>query len=349
MEKKISGRARWFREPGNLDSIVLFSRITLNRNFSGYPFPHLMTEEERLELWETLSDGLLMSEKDLSDYHFLQLNKLSVKDRHILREEWLIPASAVEKKAAQGLIMSPGWDLTVTLNGVNHCRIQMIVPGFDLQACHTATLDMDEAIEDVADYAFSQDMGFLTTKVNTVGTGMVIAVAVHLPSITVKGEIANITEMLDRVSYKLKPALQNQGKAAGDIYIVKNTITTGVLETEIMDNMTRTIEDLIERERTAGKELMAEDRSAVEDRTRRALGLALYARKVEFSEAMDLASMIKLGEELEILDVKVDRFKSLPVVLSDHHSRRSTMQEANRGLDMNSYRAKALRKRIKKK
>ena len=71
------------------------------------------------------------------------------------------------------------------INEEDHLRIQMLRAGFQLKKAWTAINELDSALEERLDFAFSPDLGYLTACPTNLGTGMRASAMMHLPALVI--------------------------------------------------------------------------------------------------------------------------------------------------------------------
>src|SRR5438132_10075567 len=100
------------------------------------------------------------------------ITELSELERQILVERHLISRELSGAKGGAGVIISKDQTFSIMMNEEDHLRIQVLRSGFNLKKAWSAINDLDSALEDHLDFAFSPTLGYLTACPTNLGTGM---------------------------------------------------------------------------------------------------------------------------------------------------------------------------------
>ena len=89
-------------------------------------------------------------------------------------------------------------------------------------------------------------------------------------------------------------------------------------EEYILDEVQKTVLEIVNLEAHARKSLVSDDEVGVKDKSRRALGILSYCERISYTEFLQLASEVKLGVSLGFLDIKdITRLDDLISALRD--------------------------------
>ena len=316
IEDKIDNiTSKWMEGSGDEAEIVISSRIRLARNISGFPFPPLASDEQREKI---LSAGkkVLQEQKDqLSDMHLLDMSSLSAVYRQVLVEKHLISPLQARETLAGALILRDDEVISIMVNEEDHFRIQCLLPGLQLEKGWEEASRYDDYLEHVVDYAFHQDLGYLTACPTNVGTGLRASVMLYLPALVITGQINQILSAISQVGLAVRGIYGEGTEMTGGLCQVSNQITLGQSEEEIWQNLYSVIRHLINQERKARQHLLNKQRDKLADRAGRAYGILKHARLLSAEETMQFISDIRLGVDLGLLqDVPVGVLNELLVL-----------------------------------
>ena len=156
--------------------------------------------------------------------------------------------------------------------------------------------ELDDALTSSLDFAYDLKFGYLSSSLDEVGTGLRIACVLHLPGLTAAGKVLPLEQSVRRGHHAMTGAFGDIAGAPGYLYILSNRGTLGRSEEEIVYHLKSAIGEAVTQERSARALLTrAESLPALADRVGRALGIARGARVLEFQEALDLLSALRLG------------------------------------------------------
>jgi len=292
--------------------VVLSSRIRLARNVKDIPFPTVMTEEQGKKVIELARKAILGSNTILStQFTEYEMKKLTPLDRQALVEKHLIsPDLSQNIKTGYALIKDDN-TVSIMVNEEDHLRIQCILPGLKLDESWDMADKIDDLIEETIDYAYDEKIGYLTSCPTNVGTGIRASVMVHLPALTITGQISNILNSVSKIGMAVRGIYGEGTQALGDIYQISNQVTLGQSEKEIIENIEGVAKQIISSERRAREELYKKQRVKIEDRVGRAFGILSHAKVMSTKEYMTLMSDVRLGIVLGILSVDLDKLDRL--------------------------------------
>lgn len=296
----------WYLQNGKDSDVVISSRVRLARNLEEYPFPSKFSKQQASEILEKIKEitpsigyGLkFVSLSDLDD-----ITKVSLVEKHIISPEFV-----ASKNGA--ILINEEENICMMLNEEDHIRIQVFASGLDLENLKNLIIEIDEKLDGMLHYAVHEKYGYLTSCPTNVGTGMRASVMVHLPALTMTGNINKILNIVNSFGMNIRGIYGEGTQSQGDIYQISNNQTLGLTENDIIRNLKTITEKVIQQERMARKYL-AKNSIDLEDRVYRAYGTLSYATKLSSDECKKLLSYVKLGTDLgiikELTDTKVSK------------------------------------------
>lgn len=287
----------WYTESGNNSDVVLSSRIRLARNLKGIPFPSRETPEQQEKVIETLKNAV-----SNTGLKFVDLNSMKDYEKQALAECHLISPQMMDNSIKRGLLLSDDNSVCVLVNEEDHLRIQCMEAGFDIRKCFDAANKVDDAIEETSDYAFDSQFGYLTCCPTNLGTGMRASVMVHLPALTMSGNINSIIDSLSQLGMTVRGIFGEGSKATGNLYQISNQETLGEAEETIIERFEQIITEVIEKERELRKHIFDKDKFRLKDKLMRSFGILTNAVILTSSEAMTRLSDVRFAVELGIIE-----------------------------------------------
>jgi len=289
--------SRWMEGSGPEIDIVLSSRARVARNIKGHAFPCLASSEETAAVLEDIKVAINCGD-DFSGYSYRQMEKLSFLEKQALVEKHLLsPFMAGEIKHG-ALLLREDEAVSIMINEEDHLRIQAILPGLQLEEAWRETDRYDDYLESDLDYAFDEQLGYLTACPTNIGTGLRASVMMHLPALIMTGQIGRILGALSQVGLTVRGLYGEGSDITGNLVQVSNQVTIGQTEAEIINNLEGVIRQVIEQEGNARQALLDKKRANLADRAWRALGLLKYAQVMSSAEAIQLISDLRLGYDL---------------------------------------------------
>jgi len=280
---------------------VISSRIRIARNIADYPFPARLNPEGRKIVGDTVRNAV-----QSDDYNFINFAALSSLETDALAEKRIISPDFAKNKNERELIADIKNGVYVMINEEDHLRIQCIKPGFAINEAFAQADNFDNLTD--LNYAYSEDLGYLTQCPTNLGTGLRASVMMHLPALTLTRQIERIAADLPKLGLTIRGFYGEGSEVGGDLYQISNNITLGVSEEQTLEKIKSVAEKIIELERTTRSELYKNSREAVTDKIKRAYGTLRHAHLISSSEFLQLYSAVRLGVTYGIiknLDYKV--------------------------------------------
>lgn len=302
----------WMLEKGTSDDIVLSSRVRLARNLSQYAFPpHLSVELKHKILAEIKEkfDGKTFD--DSYEMHMFQMDDLSVLQKSILVEKHLI-SPLFMKNQGGGVLISANEQLCVMLHEEDHLRIQCMFTGIQIAQAYALANALDDWMEEKLDFAFHEKFGYLTSCATNVGTGLRCSAMLHLPGLVLTNQMELTVQTLGRLGFVVRGIYGEGSQALGHLFQLSNQVTLGKTEEEIVSELTRITEKLVEDERQARKYLLLHRNQEMQNRVSRSLGILKYATLMDAREAAGRLSDLLLGIDFGLIEgISVQQIRQL--------------------------------------
>ena len=287
----------WYKNFGNMGEIILSTRARLARNISGFPFPQRADKAAQEILLNTLKDGVLK----IPNTTFFDLSKMTRTEKTALAERHLISPVMTDDKIMRGLVLSGDERLSIMLLEEDHIRIQAMQEGLAISECLKSAMEADDIIEGTLDYAFSENLGYLTCCPTNVGTGLRLSVMAHLPGFTMSGRIEGLARSLSKMGIAVRGLFGEGSQGFGNIYQISNQITLGISEEESAQKLTEIVTEIISQEKALEQKIYSADKFRIEDTVLRAFGTLKYSKIMTSKEALSLLSHVRLGINLGII------------------------------------------------
>ncbi len=289
----------WYLQNGKDSDIVISSRVRLSRNLSGFNFLSScpIEKQEKIlnkikEILPSLGYGLkYISLEDLDD-----ITKLSLVEKRLISPEFVI-----NNKNKKAIIINEEENICFMLNEADHIKLQVFSSGQELENLMNLAIELDEKLGEIVDYAYNENFGYLTASPVNVGTGLKASVIVHLPALTLTGNLSKVLRIVNNLGMSIKGVYGEGTQNYGDLYQISNNQTIGITEKEIIANVKNITEKIIEQERTARKYLCKKE-IELKDLVYRAYGTLTNSFKINSDECRKLLSEVKMGVDLGILN-----------------------------------------------
>ena len=300
----------------NENNIVLSSTIKLSRNLKNVLFPNKLSpeaaREESKNIYEIISRNLDNEElklyeiwnKDSEEYHQYIQRNLDIKE-------------IVKNSDKASCAINTDETLRIILNKDNHIEMQCISSGLSLEEILTSSMDLDNKIEENFAYAYDEELGYLTSSLDNIGTGMNACVIMHLPALNMSDEINNISKKISNLGIKIASIYKDGNKAFGNMYEITNKTTIGLSEEEIVQNLKEAVLEILNKEKDLRIVMLNKCKDEIEDKAFRAEAILNAAKILEFKETIELLSDVRLGCELSLINLEKSKLNQVQVMVSD--------------------------------
>ena len=223
---------------------------------------------------------------------------LSELERQILVERHLISRELSGAKGGAGVIISKDQAFSVMMNEEDHLRIQVLRAGFNLKKAWSTINELDSALEEHLDFAFSPTLGYLTACPTNLGTGMRASAMMHLPALVISNQMEKVVRAVNQLGMVVRGLFGEGSDASGSIFQISNQTTLGESEEDIIKRLGSVLQSIVEHELNAREKLLEADAGKLLDKVGRAYGILQNSHVLSSSEAMNLLSLIRLGVDL---------------------------------------------------
>jgi protein arginine kinase len=300
---KLSGLAhnlgRWLDGSGPSSDVVLSTRVRLARNLKEVPFTHRAREEQLAMVYSSVVSAVRKTPALVSS-SALQMRELTPLDRQFLVERHLISHDLADNGRLRGLLLVPDESVSAMVNEEDHLRLQALASGFQLRSAWESVNAIDDELGQDLDYAFSEDLGYLTACPTNAGTGMRASVLIHLPSLVLTKQISRVLQGITQVGLAVRGFYGEGSQIMGNFFQISNQTTLGQSEKETIESLERVTKQIIEYEQRARDELLKDARVQIEDKIWRAFGALKHSRVISSSEVVNLSSAVRFGVALQI-------------------------------------------------
>ena len=287
------------RRHGPHDRIVMSSRVRLARNLKGAAFPGWAKKPERMKVLEIIRPAV-ESLPEMKDSFSEAMDNLAALDKQILVERHLISREHAAKNTGSGVVLNREETFCVMINEEDHLRMQALRPGLQLRQAWNAIDQLDSELEKKLDYAFSNELGYLTACPTNLGTGIRVSAMLHLPGLVLSEQINPIIQSVNKLGLAVRGLYGEGTEALGNVFQVSNQMTLGESETVIVERLEKVLGQIIEHEENGRQTLLEKKPKVVFNHIGRAYGILANAHSISSKETMNLLSLLRLGVDMEL-------------------------------------------------
>ena len=293
--------AAWLSSAGKESLVVLSTRVRLARNIAGCNFPESADIETKKRVISYVDSVVTRSQK-MSDGLYLKAPDIDSLDKDFLVERHLISPHFLNGEFNKALFISKDEQVSIMINEEDHLRVQALEAGLNPRAAFERAMQYKNEIGKYLEYNYDPDFGYLTSCPTNAGTGMRTSVLIHLPGLVLTREIEKVISHISHSGLIVRGFYGEGSDVLGNLFQISNQTTLGVTEEEILQQIERVTNEIIEKEASARKRLIEETSEIIEDKIWRAYGILKNARVLTSEEVMNLLSAVRLGHATKMLN-----------------------------------------------
>jgi protein arginine kinase len=320
LDDLLNHTSEWLKGTGPHSDIVISSRIRLARNLDKFAFPHWANKKQSEEALKTIEEVIPRVDY-LKRTTVFRLAELDSIDKQFLVERHLMSLEHAQKTDNKAVAVDDEEIVAIMINEEDHLRMQVIQSGFNLFEARNIINKIDDSLSKELSFAFSEDLGYLTACPTNTGTGMRGSVMLHLPSLVMARQIDRVLSAISKLSFTTRGLYGEGTQASGNFFQISNQVSLGHSEDEVIESINSIIRQIIQQENQAREIMLSRNnRSMLEDRISRSLGILKSAHIISSQETIELLSLVRLGCDLGMVkDINRSRINELFIIIQPAH------------------------------
>ncbi len=288
-----TGRS-WLEQSAPCSNVVMTSRARLARNLMNHPFAPHAGDEVLADICAEI-DAAFRRGTLLKDFIRVDLGEATQTERIYLKELRLISRELERGGEYRLVFVRPDLKASIMVNEEDHLRIQCIEPGLQINRVQERLNELEEELAGLLNFAYHQELGYLTACPTNVGTGLRVSTMMHLPGLALRRDVQNALKPLPSYGLTMRGFYGENSENLGDYFQISNEVTLGKTVWEIEENLAEMVSQIMDREVEARSLLRRDGGMTIQDAMWRSYGTLTHSRKMDSSEAMKLLSRIRLG------------------------------------------------------
>lgn len=279
---------------------VASSRIRLARNLNGYPFPARLSNRQAKEIIRSVSAAI----NKVDEFHLYYMDQISEDDALNLVENRLVSPALLNTPSRSAALINEKRDVSIMINEEDHLREQCMSKGMSLRPAYALMSSKDSLIARSIQFAYDEQLGYLTACPTNLGTGLRASVMMFLPALELGGVMPDVIKSVTRLGLTVRGAYGEGTQAKGYNYQVSNEVTLGVNEETIISQVEAVVSKIIEMEATERRRLKnCAGALVLRDKCLRAYGVLTNCALMSNSELDVLCADLKLAACLGFLKI----------------------------------------------
>ena len=281
----------WYERPGKDTDVVLSSKVTIVRNIKGFSFPSKMSDADRENAM-----GMIRQAGGNMGFNFIRCDEMDDTAKEDVFDQYYCKYNFLNSEQKTAFLLGKKEGLGVLLGDKEHISIVSFISGDDVVSAYKSAEEVAEKFEKEMEIAYSDKLGFLTSDIRYVGTGLSISFLVSLPGIEkTAGALAILSKRAEKYDWQIRPILQSDGNKEAGMFEIKSIATLGVSESDMVSRAQKVIADAVKLERSCRTNIYKKKTLIVEDQFYRSYALLRYARKIEATEVLNLLGWLRFG------------------------------------------------------
>lgn len=216
-------RFSWLEQEGAEREIAVSTRARLARNLALFPFPHRATDAERQRVAQLVREAAKIGE--LVRLKPVELADLDENDRLALVAAQRISPLMADGATGRWALLSDDGAFSILVNEEDHIRLQALTSGCEPQCVFERVSTAERLLARGLELAHDDRLGFLTSSLANVGTGLRLSVLLHLPALALLKELEPQMEAIRALGGTVR-GLHGEGSApTGALYQVSHEVT----------------------------------------------------------------------------------------------------------------------------
>jgi protein arginine kinase len=335
----------WLAGEGPHAELVLSTRIRLARNLRDVPFTHRAREEQLQGVLSSVG-AAAQGSSTFSGALVLRMPECTPLQRQVLVERHLVSHELGDGARPRGVLVAADDRMALMVNEEDHLRLQALTPGFQLAEAWALADAADDELSQGLDFAFHEELGYLTSCPTNAGTGLRASVLIHLPALVLLEEIQRVLKSIMQVGLNVRGLYGEHSEVMGNLFQISNQQTLGRSERDSLESLERVTRQIIETEERARERMLRDARIQIEDKVWRAYGTLRFCRSIHAREVINLCSAVRLGVALGLAGLPPLRVLNELLVLTQPAHLQVRAGEDLSPADRNVHRADLVRERL---
>ena len=323
----------------DFSSIVVSSRVRLFRNLLGFKFPSVIDDIDGNKVLNKVAETVL---NNFPTYKLYRIKSLPDLDVNVMREKKLVTRKLIDAMAYSSVILSQDESISIMINENDHITEQCNFYGLNLFNAYNILSQIDDQITSKLDIAYDDELGYLTSNISNVGTGLKASVTMFLPGLSINGAIDEVIEKIEKHGFEVNKFDEDEDTQAY-YYTFSNKVTIGKQENRIVSELTELVMQVSDREISERKKMLSLGSvDSITDRVYRAWGVLTNCYKIDKDEAIKLLGEIKTGIALDMIKFKdISVIENLITDIMPYSLTKITKSQISM-IDLDKYRAKLI-------
>ena len=210
----------------------------------------------------------------------------------------------------------------ILTNAGSHIRIFGTCGGFCLEGIWKRIAPFERALSEKVSFAFHPEFGYLSERLDGIGTSLTVSAMVHLPAICLSGKEKTLLRGLEALRFGAVSFMNRKNEFPGALFLIYNECSLGESEEDLILRFIKVIQAVVREERLLRRRMLEKQKEMLENICGRAYGLLRYSHLISPEEALTALSPLKLGMDTGIIrGVEKNTFYKMLIRILPGHTR----------------------------
>lgn len=308
----IKNLPKWIKNIGSEGDVIISSRVRIARNLNDFKFPIKASIDDKKLIIDKIIDAFnksnFISSLNLIGYSLLDLSDI---ERNAFVEMHLLSPQFIINPYYKYFFINEDADISIMINEEDHIRIQYLKEGFSINDAMIFAYKIVDELENYLDFSYQTDFGYITSCPTNLGTGLRVSILSHLPFLSYSGKIREIIYDSSKFSISFRGSFGEGTNPVSSLYQISNLTTLGKSEENILKMLLKFGNEIIKIERKERENMIEKYKSEIFDKIGRAMGVIKYSKKIDFDEANEILSWLRIASIMRLLNIPLNLLNQL--------------------------------------
>ncbi|GAB1481202.1 ATP--guanido phosphotransferase [Treponema sp.] len=288
--------------------VVISTRVRFARNLNDALFPWRASLTEASETRDRLSQTIRSLVPSINEYQLEGLDLATL--RAFSERSWIDSVSSSDP--SRSLFLTDEGATLFLLNEIDHFRVASFGAGSDVSAPYERSHQYESLLDAELSWAANEKQGYLTSRIEDVGSGLRISALVFIPGILSSGVFDRVARGLldsgieprlrttdyaenERLTIGTKDDDKLEAQDTSPYVELSANAKLGLSEDSFISSFTQSLLSLVEGERRTRERLLKSRQNELEDASFRAAALLYSARLLKEEETRRMLGDLRSG------------------------------------------------------
>ena len=286
----------WYSKSGKDDDVIISTRGRLARNLADFMFPSKLSDDDSARVVSLIYDASSFNQ----NYSLIDVNQISTPSKRLLKEKNVLSGN----KCSVVLLDGGNEDAFCLVNETDHLKIVELAPGFQPASIFKRCYEKDELFQKKLQFAGSFELGYLTSRLRDLGSGLKITLRIFIPAVVLSGKLKEITDFLSEKQCYLNavyPAAARVADFSNFLFDLTSTNSFSGNELDQIAQIQSAGEYVLKTERKISAEFADNNPTVVLNFFRQSYAKAMNSLLLSYDEGVDIISCVKWGLSCKLI------------------------------------------------